>query len=267
MGLILRWLLGKMVDLIAGCVDLAIGMSTNAFDNAIVKAFLNAFQIVGLPLVGVSALVVCIKAIIQIADGDGVSFADIMKRLVVGTLMYSYGVKIFKYLYLYILEITNEMITILAGADVTSFSTEDLTGGANGLFSLILMIVAVFYMLKTIMSILERFWLLLMTLCMMYFYIPGYIAGNDESLILWGKQAIGFALTQLFQTSVLVLGITFFVQGGGFSNFGLAIGAIIAASKADMILDKFGQSSGGKLSNVGRNAMSSVYSAKMILKK
>ena len=123
-------------------------------------------------------------------------------------------------------------------------------------------------MLKNIFDLVERFWLYFVTLMLLYLYLPGYIAGNDESLVMWFKQCIAIVMTQVFSKQrYWALGkLSMFIAGGSFADFLLCIGAIIGASKIDQVLDKFGYSAGGKMGNIARNGMSMAFYARSIFK-
>lgn len=269
MSFILRWILGKMNGLLADIFRLIGEISQSAFDNPAVKGILAAFKLVGLPLIGVAILVLVAKKIIAIADGEGVSLGDMITRMVVGAITYQYGITIAKYLYLMLIEISADVITAITGNQAFSTDIQGVLSEATfgELFVLVLMLVSIFYLMKSIMSLMERFWLLLITLCLMYLYLVGYIAGNDEGLVMWFKQVLSIGLTQLFQTTVLVLGMSMFVGTGNASDFFLAVGAIIASTKVDQVLDKYGMSSGGKLGGAARNGMSMAFYGKQMLGK
>lgn len=245
--------------------SLTTSMASSAFSNPAVKGILSAFKSVGLPLFGISLLVLAIKQMIALMDGNSVNFGDSIQRIILGSVIYQFGVTIFKYLFILILDVGKDVVGAITGTTNVVPNLNDIFGTESMLFIVVLLVVTLYYMLKTILSLLERFWLLFMTLCMLYLYIPGYITGNDESLIIWAKQCIGYSVTQLFQVLVLVLGMSLYISTGSLSDFALAIGAIIGASKADTVLDKFGQSSGGKMGNIARNGMSSVFYARSIL--
>ena len=101
---------------------------------------------------------------------------------------------------------------------------------------------------------------------MMYIYVLGYIIGNDESIISWFKQCLAIIFSQFFQIILVTLGMCLFVQCGTTQDFLFAIGAIIASSKIEQLLDRYGMGSGGKIGNAMRNAMSVGFYGASILK-
>lgn len=260
MNLILRWLLNQMNNLFIGCFSLAGNISTVGFNNGIVKAVLSLFKTVGLPLFGISILVLLTKMMLAIWDGKEVNFGDLIQRCLFGTIIYTFGANFIQYLFLFILEWGEKIIAVVSGINDFDISLYDF-GLSSSLLTLILMLISVFYMLKTILNLLERFWLLIISIVMLYLYLPGYLSGNDESIILWFKQCVAIGLTQLFQTLIVVFGISMFASGGGLEDFALSIGAIIASSKVDQIMDKWGMSAGGKVGNFMRNGMSTAFYA------
>lgn len=266
MNLILRWILNQLAGIMGGCYTMTQSMATTGFQNPAVKALLSVFHLVGLPLFAIALLVLLGKAAIDVGDNKQVSFIDMIKRFTFGAVIYQFAVPIMQQLYLKLLNIGSDILVILSGHTEIKLSTWDLTGalGSQSLVA-ILLIIAVFYMLKTILNLLERFWLLLVTLIMLYLYLPGFVAGNDEGILMWFKSCVGIGLTQLIQTYIIVFGMTLFAAGGSPTEFGLTIGAIIAASKVDTLMDKWGQSAGGKVGNLARNSMSSVFYAKQLI--
>lgn len=267
MNLILRWILNQISDLFVGCFALINELSSSGFNNAVVKALLSLFKTVGLPLFGIAILVLLIKMILAMWDGKEVNFGDLIQRSIFGTVIYMYGVNFVKYLYLYLLEWAEEILAAIAGVNDFNINLWDFTFLGEQFTSLmiaILMFISLFYMMKTFLNLLERFWLMVVTMLMLYLYLPGYIAGNDESVTLWFKQCVAIGLTQLIQTIVVVFGISLFAAGGGIGDFALSIGAIIASSKVDQIMDKWGMSAGGKVGNFMRNGMSTAFYATQI---
>lgn len=264
MNLILRWILNQISELFVGCFALIQELSSAGFDNIVVKALLSLFKTVGLPLFGIAILVALIKMILALWDGKEVNFGDLIQRCIFGTVIYSNGVNFVKYLYLYLLEWAEDILAAISGVNNFDIEIWDFISVGQEFSTLmiaILMCIAIFYLLKTFLNLLERFWLLLVTMLMMYLYLPGYISGNDEGIIVWFKQCVAIGLTQLLQTIIVVFGISLFSSGGGIGDFALSIGAIIASSKVDQIMDKWGMSAGGKMGNFMRNGMSTAFYA------
>lgn len=267
MNLILRWFLSQISNVFIGCFALVANLSNSGFNNAVVKALLSLFKAIGLPLFGIAILVLLIKMMMAIWDGKEVNFGDLIQRCLFGTIIYMYGVNFVKYLYLYLLDFAQDILAVIAGVNDFDVDLFDFTFAGQELSSLmifIMMVISVFYMMKTFLNLVERFWLLVVTLLMLYLYLPGYVAGNDESLILWFKQSVAIGLTQVMQTIIVVFGIALFANGGGIDDFALSIGAIIASSKVDQIMDKWGMSAGGKVGNFMRNGMSTAFYATQI---
>lgn len=143
----------------------------------------------------------------------------------------------------------------------------DIFDPIHALLAIMMMIAMLYNMFKVFLNLAERFWQLLVMLCMMYIYLPGYVSGNDEAILLWAKQSLAVQLTQIFQVILVVTGMQIFVSNGTFEGFFMSIGAIIAASKVEQILDRYGQGAGGKLGNLARNGMSVAFYAKSIFKR
>ena len=241
-------------------------MSSVGFSNDVVGAIMSGFKIIGFPLVGIAILSLCLKQYVNIMDGQQINIGNTLQRVIFGVVVYNFGVTIMQYLYIYLIDFGEKVIGAISGVDVefdlSMFNFEAFSYG----FALILLIVSLFYMLKNIFDLVERFWLYFVTLMLLYLYLPGYIAGNDESLVMWFKQCIAIVMTQVFQTTILALGMSMFIAGGNFADFLLCIGAIIGASKIDQVLDKFGYSAGGKMGNIARNGMSMAFYARSIFK-
>lgn len=257
-----------MTGLFDDCFKIAVEMSKSAFSNAAVKGILSGFKTIGLPLIGIAILVLLIKKIIAIMDGGEVSFGDTVMRISIGAIVYQYGVTAMKWFYLLLLDTGKDVIEAITMTGDVKYNALAEINDLGSLFTVILLVIAIFYMMKSILSLLERFWMFLVSLVLLYLYLPGYIAGNDEGIIMWFKQCTAIALTQIMQTIILVLGMSLYLATGSIADFCLAIGAVIDASKIDQVLDKWGMSSGGKLGNLARNGMSSAfYARQMFMKK
>lgn len=260
--------MGKMAELFIGIFALVSEMSSDAFANTTVKALLSVAKVVGLPLLGVSILMLCLKGILAVMDGNEFSTTEAFKRCVLGAVIYSFGVTIMKQFFLVFLDFTKDVIEALSS--IKDFNVDlisDILPSSTMLLSLILLLIAIFYMFKTFLNLLERFWQYLITLCMLYVYIPSYVQGNDEALILWFKQCVSISLTQTFQIVVIVLGMNLYVSGGSFSDFAIGIGAVIAASKVDQLLDHYGRSAGGSMGKVAQSGMSAAFYAKNLIRR
>lgn len=263
MNLILRWFLDKMSDAFVDCFEIIRNMASVGFDNTIVKAILSVAKSIGLPLIGIAILVLIIKSIINLMDNKQIEFGNILSRIVMGVVIYMFGVPTMKYFFLFLLDTGQTLINVIAEIDEFDVSVFDFVGMSK-LFTLILLVIAIYHLVKCVLHLLERFWLYLLTLIMLYIYLPGYIAGSDESIILWFKQCVGIALTQILQTLILVMGMNIFASGGTTTDFCLCIGALMGAGKTDRILDKWGQPAGGSVGGIARNGMSSVFYARQI---
>lgn len=268
MGFIMRWITDWCLGGFARLFELISDLSTASFDNLIVKSLLSVFQTIGLPLVGLSILVLLLKALLDASDGKEVSFMDIMKRCIGGVIVYTFGIKIMQGFYLVILEVSSKIIHVLIDYNEIDFSLPLLAIDAAGsMITLILLLVMLYNMGKTFFDLIERFWQILVLLCMLYIYLPGYISGNDESIVLWFKQTLGIMLTQIFQVLLVVTGMTIYVSTGPGQNIFLAIGAVIASTKVEQLLDRYGMGAGGKIGALARNGMSVAFYSKSLLRK
>lgn len=266
MSFILRWIMGFLMDGFAGVFEMVGSVSKNCFDNTVVTGILSAFKSVGLPLVAISMLVLMLKSMLSASNGDAVSITDTGKRCLAGVVIYSYGVQIVQNLYLFLLEVCQKLVDVIVGvtsSEVNLKATlfEEIV---NALPALILLVVMLYYMFKVFLDLTERFWQLLVMLCMMYVYIPSYIAGDDESLVLWFKQCLSVIMTQVFQTILITTGMSIFLTSGSYTDFFMTIGALVAASKTEQLLDRYGMGAGGKLGGLARNGMSVAFYAKSI---
>lgn len=238
------------------------------FSNRIVVAILQTFKTIGLPLFAISLLVLLLKSLLAASDGDKVSFTDILKRAAIGIALYEYGITIMQNLYLVLLDTCSKVVAVITGIDEVQIDIWNIVlDQVHALVGIVLLLVMIYNMFKVFLNLAERFWQLLVVLCMMYIYLPGFVSGNDEALILWGKQCLAIQLTQIFQVILVVTGMQIFVSTGDFGGFFMAIGAVIAASKVEQILDRYGAGAGGKLGNMARNGMSAAFYAKSIFKK
>lgn len=268
MGFIVRWLADWLMEGFVGVFELVSAVSKDCFDNRIVTALLTVFQTIGLPLIGLSIMVLLLKTILDASDGKEVAFMDTMKRCVGGIIVYTFGVNIMKNLYLVILDVCSKIIKAIIGLNDIEVNLQLLAIDAvNALVGLIMIIVMIYYMFKTFLDLTERFWQILVLLCMLYIYVPGYVSGNDESITIWFKQTLGVMLTQVFQTVLIVTGITIYVSSGSVGELFLAIGAMVAASKVEQLLDRYGMGAGGKLGALARNGMSVAFYSKSIFRK
>lgn len=263
MSWVVRWLLKGCTEMIASVFDLVKDISTVGFTNEIIVALLSAFKTLGLSVLAISLLSLLFKQILNIMDGQQINIGSTFQRMIIGCVAYEYGVKIMQELYILMLEYGQKILSAITKVDIEfDFSID----GLPIMLALVLVVVAIFYMLKNIINLIERFWLYSLTLLLLYLYIPGYVMGNDEGIIIWFKQCVAIAITQVFQTLILIAGMLMFAQKGSVGDFLLCIGAIIAASKTDQVLDKWGYNAGGKIGNLARNGMSTAFYARNILK-
>ena len=264
MNFILKWLLGKIMDCFGGIFQLFAALSSDVFNQSVVITIFSFFKTIGLPLIGLAMMCMLFKVLLDHADGNGIQISDIVKRFVGGVIIYMYGVKIMQGLYVALLGVTGKMISVIANVSTDGMDvdwSDVVFGHMSVLLTVILTALCIFYMLKSFIDVVERTWQYIVILCMMYIYVLGYIIGNDEAIISWFKQ-----FSQFFQIILVTLGMCLFVQCGTIQDFLFAIGAIIAASKVEQLLDRYGMGSGGKIANAMRNAMSVGFYGANILK-
>lgn len=269
MNFIIKWLLGQLLKCFGSIYQLMGAMSGSIFDQSVIKALFVLSKSIGLSLVGLAIISLLFKTMIDNADGKEFNISDILKRCIGGVVIYTYGVNIMLKFYTAFLSITGDIIKALSGIsmDGFSFSWEGAVfQEMSSMMSAIMVIIAIFYLMKSFLNMLERSWQYLVLLCMMYLYLSGYILGNDESLLTWFKQCLAVVLTQFFQVCLVTLGMVMFASKGGTEDFCFAIGAIIASSKIEQLLDKYGMGAGGKVGNAARNAMSMGFYASNIFK-
>lgn len=268
MNFILKWILGKVMDCFGGIFQLFAALSSNVFDQSVVQTIFTFFQTIGLPLIGLAMMCLLFKVMLEQADGKGFQITDIMKRFIGGVIIYAYGVSVMKNLYVVLMGVTGKMISAIANVSTSDMkiSLQSIVfQNMSTLLTTILTIISIYYMLKSFMDVLERTWQYVVILCMMYIYVLGYIMGNDEAIISWFKQCLAIIFSQFFQIILATLGMCLFVQCGTIQDFLFSIGAIIASSKVEQLLDRYGMGSGGRIGNAMRNAMSmGFYSSSII---
>lgn len=268
MDFILRWLILKVEGLFGDVYKFIGAISQDVFSHEVIQSLFTFFSSIGLSIAALAMISMLFKSLIAHADGKQFSIIDIIKRFIGGGIVCSYGVKIMLNLYYVVLSTTGSLISAIAGVsgeNITIRFTGTQFKNVSKMMILILMIVAVYHMMKTFFQLLERAWQYLVTLFLMYLYNAGFIMGNDEALIQWFKQCLAIILTQFFQVLLVTLGISLFATDGAFSTFCISIGAITVSSKIQEILDKYGMSVGGTLGNTARNAMSMAFYARSIL--
>ncbi len=265
MGFILKWILRWLLEGFAALFELIGAVTNSCFDNVVIKSILQVFQTIGLPIVGLSILVLMLKTVLAASDGEKVSIADVGKRCCFGIVVYVYGVKIVQLFYQCTLDVCHKLITAILNFSEPNFN-DILNWLDTGLTSLVLIIIMIYYMFKVILELTERFWQLMVMLCMMYIYLPSYIAGDDESIAIWFKQSLAIILTQVFQSVLLTTGMSIFITSDSPSAFYLTLGALVAASKVEQLLDRYGMAVGGKVGGVMRNGMSVAFYAKSIFR-
>ena len=269
MNFILKWLLGKIMDCFGGIFQLFAALSSDVFNQSVVITIFSFFKTIGLPLIGLAMMCMLFKVLLDHADGNGIQISDIVKRFVGGVIIYMYCVKIMQGLYVALLGVTGKMISVIANVSTDGMDvdwSDVVFGHMSVLLTVILTALCIFYMLKSFIDVVERTWQYIVILCMMYIYVLGYIIGNDEAIISWFKQCLAIIFSQFFQIILVTLGMCLFVQCGTIQDFLFAIGAIIAASKVEQLLDRYGMGSGGKIANAMRNAMSVGFYGANILK-
>lgn len=266
MSWIIDWGIKNIVECFAGVFTLIQAMSSDVFSNPVVSALMTLLKGLGAPITAVFMLLLILKSALDFADEKDFKVLDIGKRFIMSTIFYFFGVDIMKNFYLMFLNIGSTIISALTQTDAPTEFDIFATIGFNALLTLILLLISLFYMFKTFLNLIERTWHLIITLCLIYLYLPGYILGNDEGMLQWFKQCLAITFTQLFQVLLVVLGLLLFASSADIGGFIIAIGAIIGSSKVEQLLDKFGMSAGGKLGNAARNAMSVAFYAKNLLR-
>ena len=267
MNLIAQWLLDNLMDCFGYVFEMVAALTTDLFQEEIIMAVLMMMKSIGLALYAVSLCVLIIKMMIRLNDGDKISFSDLLMRMILGGLIMEFGVELMINFYSIILDFSGQILNV-----ISSFSSMDvdildiITASMPPLLTLALLVVAFFFIFKTIMNLLERFWQLFVTLCLMYLYNAQFVQGNDEAMFSWFKQLVAIALTQAFQALVLTEGINLYVTSDNVGMFLLAIGAIVAASNIEKTMNSWGLSVGGKLGNVARNSLSVVSTTVRMIK-
>ncbi len=264
MNLITKWLLENLMEMFGDCFLLVSAVSEQGFENDVIVALLSVFKLIGLPFLGVALISYILKAMLDVLDSQQINLTDFVRRAILATIVYMFGSNFIKYLYLMIFSFANDLISALSGVDEFEWSVWEMFRGVNTLLLLILIAIACFYLVKTCINLMERFFYLIVMICMLYINIPAYIMGDDEVLIIWFKSCVGIALTQLFQTLLIVLGLSMFLSGGDMISFGLAIGAIVASSKVEKLLDRWGIQAGGGVSGAAKGSMSLAYQVKLL---
>lgn len=263
MNFVVKWALNSCMELFSYLFTIINAISTDLFNEPIVNGLLQAIKTVGFSLWALATVSAIIKLSIAVIDGENIKIFDLGKRVLLGGLFWQYGTTIFIGVYQLIFNTASKIIAVIvnhSGLDMQA----DLFG--IEIWGLILLVVAVYNAIKTFFDLLQRFWQYFVMLNMMYLYIPGYVTGNEEAMFSWAKQTIAVCLTQLFQSCLLVVGMTYFIKASTITNFCVAVAAIIASSNVEKLLDRFGLgTSGGKVSNMFRNALSMSFYARNFL--
>ncbi len=267
MNLIAKWLLDNLLDCFGYVFEIIAALTTELFQEEIIVAVLSMMKSIGLSLYVIGLLVMILKTMKMANDGDPIDFWDLFLRMVLGGIIWQFGVDLLIAFYTLILDFAGQVLNVISSFTSAEFSILDaVLAGFPVLLTLILLGIAFFFIGKTIMNLLERFWQVFVTLCMMYFYNAQYVQGNDEAMGSWFKQIVAIALTQAFQALVLTEGINLYVSSDSISMFLLAIGAIVAASNIEKTLDKWGVSVGGKVGGAIKSSASMLYYARLLKK-
>lgn len=271
MNYIMKWFFKAITALFGQVFSFVSVMSFDLFSNEIIQAVFILFKTIGLALYGIAALTLILNTMIKMSDGDKVKFSELFVKLVFGGLTWQYGVDLLIAFYRLILDYASQLLFAIAGMSNISipldFTIIFKDNMISDLMMIILMIVSLYYIFKTLLNLMERFWQFFAILCMLYPYLTTYILGNDEAIGSWFKQLVAVGLTQIFQALLITLGMNLFITTSSPSMFFIAIGAIIAASKVEQYLDKFGLSAGGKAGGVIRNGLSTMFYAKSFMGK
>ena len=265
MNFLVKWLLNSCISLF-GVMFNGIGVITSElFNDTVIKGVLTGFKTIGLSFLAVAIIGVLIQLTLSIADGENIKIIDVGKRIIVGTVIWQFGATIFIALYQLLFNTAASLILTLSNHKEISMSA-DLLG--NELLLTIMVLVAVFQIGKTFFQLFERFWQYFVYMCMLYFYIPGYIMGNEEAMFSWAKQAIAVCLTQIFQALLLVFGMVLFINSTSLMSFCVALGAITAASNVEKYLDRWGLGTGGggKVKGMVQSGLSMAFYAKSFLR-
>lgn len=268
MSYIIRWIVKWILSGFGAFFSMATSITETGFDNVVIVSLLKAFQTIGLPLVAVSILTLLLKTLLSVSDGENVNMMDIGKRCIFGIIVYMYGVQIMKLLYLVLLSICKDILSAVSGmTDVETNVAEAFRPISSTLMGVIILLMMTYFLFKIFTQLTERFWQMLVMLCMMYVYLPSYVSGDDESLTLWFKQCLSIGLTQIFQSVLTSFAFSIYATDGSFANQFLMIGALAAASKVEQLLDRYGLSVGGKIGGTIRNGMSMAFYSRSIFRR
>lgn len=264
MNFIVKWALNSCMELFSFMFTIINAISTDLFSEPLVNGLLQAIKTVGFSLWALATVSAIIKLSIAVIDGENIKIFDLGKRVLLGGLFWQYGTTIFIGIYQLIFNTASNIVGVFA-----SNSGLDMQADQFGveLWGLILLLVALYNVVKTFFDLLQRFWQFFVMLCMMYLYIPGFVIGNEEAMFSWAKQSLAVCLTQLFQSFLLVAGMTYFIKASSMTNFCVAIAAIIASANVEKLMDRFGlATSGGKVGNMFKNALSMSFYTRSFLR-
>ncbi len=267
MNFIANWLLEQLTSMFGVMFQIVAVASVSLFENEIVVTVMSIFKMFGSAFYVVSTMILLLKTMRMIADGEQIALLEQFGRIVIGAMLLQYGVELMVNFYGFVLSIAAEFLGIIGSMgtpDTLNFG--DLFADFPSLLTIILLCVVLFYIGKTSLNLLERFWQMFVTLNMMYFYLPQYVQGDDNALESWFKQLVAIALTQIFQALVITTAMVLYTESSTLTSFVIAVGGIVAASNIEKILDRFGLSVGGKLGGIARSGMSLGYYARMLIK-
>ena len=259
MNIIVNWIMNAIIGSFSGPFSILGSVTYSLFDDALFTSLFTIAKTIGYSLYIIAIMILVTNTMKRVADGEGFNFMDLIFRIVLGAVLLTWGVDFFLLIYKFILDFANKVLALIAGY---SFTTDNITISLDTLptlLALIMLVIAIFFLVKTAFSLGERFWYMFGTLILMYAYLFQYVLGNDEAMSSWIKQVLAISLTQLFQSLFVTAALNIFVTSPDIGMFFISLCGIVASSNIEKILDKFAMSSGGKIGNTIRNAMSSVF--------
>lgn len=218
--------------------------TTTIFKIPVIDLFLNLVKAAAFLIIFICILYTLIKASADIADGERVSLWSLMKRILVGLLLWQYLQSIAIVIFTLGSRIMTSILTAVGAYKVEFDISIFMTNQGSQLLQSIISLGLCISLITNGWKILMRLGHFIMTIVLGYLYTFTYIMGSEDSISAWGRQLIGICVTQLLQVCIFYIGMLVMISAQNTTTEFIALALIFSASKADQVMAKFGYSTG-----------------------
>ena len=244
------WIYGKLITFFGEFFSMINMMGAELFELDWIKAILLFFYYFAWALYIVGIVVAVFDTAIDAQRGKG-SFQDLALNIIKGFFAVSLFTVVPIDLYVFCINLSNELIGAIATMVLGSFETP----GANVVVSIVFVILIGYAVIKVFFANLKRGGILLVMMATGSLYLFSVPRGYSDGFVSWCKQVAALCLTAFLQTIVLVAGLVTYN-----ANMLLGIGLMLSSTEVPRIAQNFGLDTSMRF-----NAMSTVYSVNSVV--